>query len=179
MDCNITVIEYLNMKIALIGMPTSGKSTISKLLVDALSFSFIDLDALLEKKFQMPLQHFINLEGEDEFISQENSLMLEIKYPPKTIISTGGSVVYATEAMNKLKDAGVHFVYLQTPIDVLEARLETQRDVRGIVMNGSKNWSELLHSRDQLYRKYADTVINTENKSANDISFEIINTVVK
>lgn len=157
------------MRIALIGMPTSGKSTIANLLTKNSNYALIDLDALLEKKFQMTLQNFINLEGEVEFIKQENSLMKSIKYPKDSIISTGGSVVYATEAMEQLKSIGVHFVYLKVPINILETRLANQRDMRGIVMNGASTWNELLIDRDHLYCKYADTIITVEDQTAQDI----------
>ena len=162
------------MKIALIGMPTSGKSTISNKITKLTNYFQIDLDHMLEDRFGMTLQEFINQYGENEFINQENSLMLEISYPDNCIISTGGSVIYATSAMERLKADGVHFVYLETSISKLEERLKNQRDMRGIVMRGCKNWSELLTDRSLLYSKYADTVIKTDGLSLEDISQKII-----
>lgn len=166
------------MKLALIGMPTSGKSTISKLLVDQTNYSLIDLDALLEKQFHMTLQQFIDTEGEVEFLRQENSLMLDIKYPENCVISTGGSVVYATEAMEAMKQNGIYFVYLEVPISILKKRLAHQRDMRGIIMNGSTSWEELLEDRDHLYRKYADHIINTDGKSPQQVFQEILKDVL-
>lgn len=166
------------MKIALIGMPTSGKSTISKLIANGLEYALIDVDQLLEKKFQMTLQNFINLEGEEEFIRQENLLLKSIKYPKNSVISTGGSVIYATEAMERMKANGVHFIYLNVPISILKKRLESQRNMRGIVMNGATTWDELLDDRDKLYQYYADTIIDTNFKSAFEIYEEIASTVI-
>lgn len=165
------------MRIALIGMPTSGKSTISNLVVSIINYQQIDLDHMLEDQFGMTLQEYINSNGEDDFLEQENRLMMDISYPDNCIISTGGSVVYASEAMDFLKSIGVHFVYLKTPIKQLEKRLKTQRDVRGIVMRGSNSWAELLSDRDHLYSKYADTVINTDGLSLKDISQKIVNLI--
>jgi len=155
-------------------MPTSGKSTISNEITRLTNYSHIDLDHMLENRFGTTLQEFINSYGENEFVDQENSLMLEIKYPEDCIISTGGSVIYATSAMERLKADGVHFVYLKTSISKLEKRLHNQRDMRGIIMRGCKNWSELLANRSVLYSKYADTVIETDGLSLSDISQKII-----
>ena len=162
------------MKIALIGMPTSGKSTVSKLVCDQTGYCLVDVDELLEQQIGTNLQHFIDSSGEEEFLIQENNLLLNINYPDECIISTGGSVVYAEEAMEYMKSEGIHFVYLQVPISDLEARLSTQRDTRGIVMNGSATWGQLLEDRHGLYLKYSDTVINTLKKSPKKISGEIL-----
>lgn len=157
------------MKIALIGMPTSGKSTISKLF----DCPVIDVDALLESQFGCSLQEYIERFGEAQFIEQEEQMLLSCDYPDNCVISTGGSVVYATAAMLALKQAGVVFVYLQVPLDALETRLEGQRNSRGIVMNGAKNWKELLDDRHRLYVEYADIVINTSGKTPEMIYKEI------
>lgn len=157
------------MKIALIGMPTSGKSTISKLF----DCPVIDVDALLENQFGCSLQEYIAQFGEAQFIEQEECLLLTCNYPDNCVISTGGSVVYATAAMVALKQQGVKYIYLQVPLEDLETRLAGQRNTRGIVMNGAKNWKELLDDRHRLYVEYADIVINTSGKSPEMIYKEI------
>lgn len=161
------------MKIALIGMPTSGKSTISNLLHEKLQMSIIDIDSLLEKRFNTPLQEFIDLHGEQKFLEEENDLLLQIDYPEKCIISTGGSVVYAKEAMTHLKTIGVKFIYLHASLKILEERLSHQRKMRGIIMNGCTSWHELLMDRDMLYRYYADYIIETDTKDLHEIVKEI------
>lgn len=161
------------MKIALIGMPTSGKSSIAKLLNEKLQIPVIDVDALLEKRFNSTLQEFIDTQGEKKFLEEENLELLEINYPESCIISTGGSVVYAKEAMEHLKSIGVKFIYLSASLDILEQRLSQQRNMRGIVMNGCNSWHELLIDRDILYRYYADYIIETDSKDMNQIAHEV------
>lgn len=158
------------MKIALIGMPTSGKSTISNILHEKLSIPVIDVDKLLEQRFSCSLQEYIDTHGEKKFLEEENAVLIETQYPDKCIISTGGSVIYAKEAMEYLKGQGVKFFYLSTPLEILEQRLSQQRNMRGIVMNGCTSWHELLIDRDMLYRFYADYIIETEEKDLHDIA---------
>ena len=161
------------MKIALIGMPTSGKSTISKLYSDQQSCPMIDVDAMLEEQFGCSLQDQIIKFGEAQFIKQENDLLLSMRYPDNCIISTGGSVVYATTAMLALKQYNVIFIYLEVPLEDLELRLVDQRNSRGIVMNGANTWKDLLDDRHRLYMQYADIVIDTYDKTPDVVLNEI------
>ena len=162
------------MKIALIGMPTSGKSTISKLLHEKLKIPVVDVDKLLEYRFKSSLQEFIDTYGEKKFLEEEDKILIEIEYPEDCIISTGGSVIYAQSAMNYLKTQGVTFYYLAASLDKLEERLSQQRNMRGIVMNGCTSWHDLLIDRDKLYRHYADYIIETDTKDLEEIANEII-----
>jgi len=162
------------MKIALIGMPTSGKSTISKILNEKLNIPVVDVDKLLEYRFKSSLQEFIDMYGEKKFLEEEDKILIEIEYPEDCIISTGGSVIYAEEAMNYLQSQGVKFYYLAASLDILENRLSQQRNMRGIVMNGCTSWHDLLIDRDKLYRRYADYIIETDSKDLEEITNEII-----
>lgn len=157
------------MKIVLIGMPTSGKSTVSKLF----ELPIIDIDALLEKKFNCSLQKFIEDHDEQEFLNEENQLLLEYDYPDNCVISTGGSAVYATDAMEFFKNSRMTVVYLQVSLPELEARLSDQRNKRGIIMNSAETWEELLDDRHELYVKYADIIVDTDNKTPYNV-FRII-----
>jgi len=160
-------------KIALIGMPTSGKSTISKMFSEHHSCLMIDVDAMMEERFGCSLQDYIIKFGESQFIEQENDILLSICYPDNCVISTGGSVVYATTAMLALKQTNVIFIYLEVPLVDLESRLAGQQNSRGIVMNGSKTWKDLLDDRHRLYVQYADIVIDTSGKTPEVILEEI------
>lgn len=162
------------MKIALIGMPTSGKSTISKLLHEKLKMPVVDVDKLLEYRFKSSLQEFIDTYGEKKFLKEEDKILIEIEYPENCIISTGGSVIYAQTAMNYLKTQGVKFYYLAASLEILEERLSRQRNMRGIIMNGCTSWHDLLIDRDNLYRHYADYIIETDFKELEEIANEII-----
>lgn len=162
------------MKIALIGMPTSGKSTIANVLAEKLNYQIIDVDKHMQDKFQSSLQDFIDSYGEAKFIEEENTALLTLPYPDNCIISTGGSVIYAKQAMEYLKEQGVIFFYLSTPLNILENRLNTQRNMRGIIMNGAVSWHDLLIDRHRLYEHYAQYIILTENKDINSIAEEII-----
>ena len=156
------------MKIALIGMPATGKSTIASLFINK-ETPVIDTDALIVEKIKSTLQNFIDKFGEKSFLDLENSVLCELSIPNNCIISTGGSVIYSVDGMFKMKQDNVKFVYLRTSIDILESRLAGQESIRGVVMNGFSNWRELMIDRDSRYLNYANYIIDCDNKTPVDI----------
>ena len=91
--------------IVLIGMPGVGKSTIGVILAKVLGYSFIDTDILIQEKTGKLLSQVIQERGIDEFINIENNVNKELSVE-KSVIATGGSVVYGKEAMEHLKSIG-------------------------------------------------------------------------
>ena len=88
--------------IVLIGMPGVGKSTIGVILAKILGYSFVDTDLVIQQKSGMLLKDIIENYGTEGFIRTENSVCSGIE-ANNSIIATGGSVVYGSEAMKHLK----------------------------------------------------------------------------
>lgn len=161
------------MKIALIGMPATGKSTIASLFIDK-EIPVIDTDALIVNNIKSTLQNFIDKFGEKSFLDLENSILCKLSTPNNCIISTGGSVIYSVDGMLKMTQDNVKFVYLRTSIDILESRLAGQESIRGVVMNGFSNWRELMIDRDSRYLNYANYIVDCDNKTPVDIFNNIV-----
>ena len=91
--------------IILIGMPTSGKSTVGVILAKILGYNFVDADIVIQEKEGRKLSEIIETEGVDGFIDIENRINTGIEVE-KTVVATGGSVVYGKEAMEHYKSIG-------------------------------------------------------------------------
>lgn len=109
--------------IVLIGMPGVGKSTIGVILAKVLGYSFLDADLLIQEQEGKLLREIIEEKGTDGFIEVENRVNASIR-ADRTIIATGGSVVYGKEAMEHLKEIG-RVVYLKVSYAILENDLQT------------------------------------------------------
>lgn len=96
--------------IILIGMPGAGKSTTGIVLAKKTGYKFIDSDLLIQEKYGMLLQDIIEKYGTEGFNKIENNINSSIK-TDKSVIATGGSVVYGKEAMQHLKSIG-KIIYL-------------------------------------------------------------------
>ena len=143
--------------IILIGMPTSGKSTIGVILAKILGYRFIDADIVIQEKEGRKLSRIIAEDGVDGFIDIENRINSEIN-AEKTVIATGGSVVYGKEAMEHYKEIGT-VVYLKVSFETLKKRLHHAKQ-RGVVMKDGQTLKSLYEERKALYEQYADITVD-------------------
>ena len=145
--------------IVLIGMPGVGKSTVGVILAKVLGYQFLDADLVIQEQEGKLLHEIIEEKGTDGFIRVENRVNASLD-TDKTIIATGGSVVYGTEAMEHLKEIG-QVVYLEVSFEELEKRLADIKG-RGVVIRACQTLKDLYLERTPLYEKYADVTVNEE-----------------
>ena len=152
--------------VILIGMPGCGKSTVGVLLAKLVGFSFIDTDLLIQQYTNKKLYKIIEEDGIEYFKKVENEINSNIQ-TTKTVIATGGSVVYGKDAMEHLKKIG-KIVYLKVDYDELLKRIDNF-STRGIVIENGKTFKDLYAEREVLYEKYADITIqcNSEDLAEN------------
>lgn len=149
--------------IVLIGMPGSGKSTVGVILAKVLGYSFIDSDLLIQKAEKKMLKEIIAREGQEGFLKIENRVNASIE-TEKSVIATGGSVVYCQEAMEHLKEIGT-VIYLQLDYPILRRRLGNLIG-RGVVLKEGQTLKDLYEERVPLYEKYADYIIDEKKTDA-------------
>jgi shikimate kinase len=151
------------MNVVLIGMSGVGKSRIGKLLAIKLSYSFIDIDKVMEHDCHKKIQEIINTLGDAKFLELEEKTILTFGRPYNTVISPGGSVIYSEKAMNHLKGIG-KILFLNAPLKEIRSRTP-DFSARGIVGLKGKSVEALFEERLPLYRKYADITIDLQHYS--------------
>lgn len=155
--------------IVLIGMPSSGKSTVGVVLAKALGMKFIDTDLIIQEREGELLQNIINSKGLDYFKRAEEEAILSLHLSEKTIISTGGSAIYSEKAMAHLKQSGKVF-YLKLSYNSIVQRINNL-DTRGVAIEKGQSLNELYDERTPLYEKFADVIIDCEDKRI----FQVVN----
>ena len=161
----------IDMSVILIGMPSSGKSTLGVLLAKALGCRFCDSDLLIQERCGKLLHEIISEEGNEGFLDIENRVNCEIE-EKNSVIATGGSVVYCHEAMEHLRTLG-KVVYLYAPYEEICRRLGDFSH-RGVIMRHGNTLSEMYAEREPLYRKYADLTVDVCNAQLSDSLKNII-----
>jgi len=151
--------------ITLIGMPGVGKSTAGVVLAKVLGYEFVDADLLIQKQEGRLLHEIIEQEGTEGFLEIEQNVNSAI-VANRTIIATGGSVVYKEKAMLHLKSIGT-VVYLKISYDILSQRLDDMKG-RGVVLKNGQTLKDLYEERTLLYEKYADIIIDEDNKTVEE-----------
>ncbi len=155
--------------ISLIGMAGAGKTTIGSSLATLLNYSFIDSDKLLEESQGLSLQDILEKHGYQGLRSIEAEVILSI-HLNNTVLATGGSIVYSSEAMDHLK-ASSKIIFLS--IDFAEI---TKRSIdftnRGFAKHPDQSVEEAYNERQALYKKYADYIVS--NQSSKEECLEAI-----
>lgn len=158
--------------IVLIGMPGVGKSTVGVILAKELGMQFMDSDLLIQKREKKLLREIIAEKGVEGFLDVENQVNAAIQ-AENAVIATGGSAVYGREAMEHLKSIGT-VVYLRLPYSKLKRRLHNLKG-RGVVLKEGQTLKDLFEERSALYEKYADVIIEEENRDIEGTLKEILN----
>lgn len=145
--------------IVLIGMPGAGKSTVGVILAKVLGKNFIDSDLLIQEQEGMLLRDIIKKHGKQRYIDIENRVNKNISVE-NTVIATGGSVVYCSEAMEHFRNTAM-VVYIKLSFDTINKRLGNIRK-RGVVLREDQTLYDLYEERCLLYEKYAHITIDAE-----------------
>lgn len=104
--------------IVLTGMPTSGKSTVGKLLADKLGRQYLDIDVIIKEKISLSPAELIRTRGESAFRDIEAEVIREHALVNGAVISTGGGAILRQENIDALKMNGKIF-FLDRPLDQL------------------------------------------------------------
>lgn len=147
--------------IILIGMPGSGKSTAGVLFAKAMNYRFLDVDFLIQEHEGKRLYEVIEEKGNEYFLQIEDKVNCSLD-TEKTVIATGGSVIYCEKAMEHLKTLGT-VIYIKVPEKEIERRI-TNFSTRGIIIKSGDTLEDLYNERIPLYEKYADLTVLCDEK---------------
>ena len=112
----------MSKNLVLTGMMGVGKSTIGKSLADRLSFSFVDIDKLIETKEGSSINLIFRNKSENYFRRLENIVSLEELKKSDSVISLGGGAFLNNAIRRAVKYSSVSF-WLDVDIDELTKRL--------------------------------------------------------
>ena len=104
--------------IVLIGMPSSGKSTVGKMLAKRLEKRFFDTDGLILDKIGMSIRDYFLKFGEEAFRRVESEVISECAAINSSVIATGGGAVLREENVKNLKRNGKIF-FIDRPLECL------------------------------------------------------------
>ena len=165
------------MNIFIVGPMGSGKSTVGKIISSELFLTFYDTDEEIETRTGASIDWIFDLEGEEGFRKRESNILEDMVYKNSIVLSTGGGIILSESNREMLSSRGTVF-YLATPIAVQLERTSKDKD-RPLLKNGDPGeiLKNLHLARESLYKEVADYSVNTEGKSSQEVSSEIIKLV--
>ena len=160
------------MRIFLIGMPGSGKSTIGRYLAESLNLPLFDLDKLIEQSINKSITELFDEVGENGFRQLEKEILDKlIADQARGVISAGGGTPCFYDNLKTMKEEG-KTIYIDVPLETLVARTERSSKRPLLQGNPREKIEELLKSRQDIYRQ-ADIVILTKGRESLDVAREI------
>ena len=170
-------LKFKTMNIFIIGPMGSGKSTVGKILSDELFLNFFDTDEEIELRTGASIDWIFDLEGEKGFRKRESLILQEMVEKNSIVLSTGGGIILSNPNRELLSSRGTVF-YLSTPISIQVERTSKDKN-RPLLKDGDPEeiLSKLHEERKTLYEEVSDHIIETENKSSQEVAAEIINLV--
>lgn len=147
----------MKKNVVLIGMPGAGKSTIGVILAKVMGYRFVDSDLVIQEEEHRLLKDIIAEDGVEEFVKIENRINASLDVD-KSVIATGGSVIYGAEAMEHLREIGT-VVYIRLRYEEIRARLGDLSQ-RGVVLREGQTLLDLYNERCPLYEKYAHIAVD-------------------
>ncbi len=162
--------RYTLKNIVLIGMPGAGKSTVGVVIAKKLGYRFMDSDLVIQERTGKMLHEIIEEKGTEGFLTVEGEINASLCCD-RTVIATGGSVVYSAKAMEHLKEIG-RVVYLQLSCEAVAERLGDLQE-RGVALKEGQTLRDLYEERTPLYERYADITLNCEGKMIREVVAEL------
>src|SRR5258708_6624813 len=167
------------MKIFLIGLPGSGKTTLGKLIAEKLKLSFVDLDIEIEKSEQQTINQIFEKKKENYFREVESNLLKKFCMSSESfVMSTGGGAPCFHDNMILMNQSG-KTIFLDVPAKEIADRLTknnlTERPLLAkLNPDQLKDKIEFLRSQRIAFYKEANFIFE-----GTDISIEKIITEIK
>lgn len=160
--------------IMIIGFMGTGKTTVSNELSKMMSMNMVDTDQFIENKTGMKIQDIFKEHGEEYFRDIETNAIVDILAKDNQLISCGGGIVLRDENIKFMKDRGKIILLTASPKAILQ-RVKKE-DTRPLISQniGEEDIAKLFEKRSDKYYGATDIVIDTTDKSVEEICNEII-----
>jgi shikimate kinase len=155
--------------IILCGFMATGKTSVGKRLAAITHYSFLDLDAIIEKEAGISIPQIFSSQGESAFRKLETQMVERVAEKTECVIATGGGTIANPQNLEKLKRCGV-VVTLTADIPTILLRAGAGDD-RPMLQGGDRleRIQSLMEQRASAYAK-ADISVDTSALSIDEVA---------
>ena len=170
----LNVIHDNFKRVFLIGFVGSGKTAVANCLAGKYGLSKIDLDAYIEQKEHGTIADIISSNTEEVFRAKETKYLRKVISKDYRVISLGSGVVLKEENIQLIKEKGIIILLTAKPETIVQ-RIKNDRTRPLVGDNMDLDYvNSLMSQRNLMYENVADLIINTDDKSIEDICKEIV-----
>ena len=159
--------------LVLIGMMSSGKSTIGELLAKKLNFKFFDIDKIIENETKMKITEIFKIKGENFFRNLEEKTTVKLLNFSDVVISLGGGG-FVNEIIRKETNTKSKTFWLDWNLDTLISRIRKRNNRPVALALNNNELKNLIIKRSKYYSK-AKYKINCQKLTRPEIIKKILN----
>ena len=171
--------EPLNpLNLFLIGYRCTGKSSVGRSLAEELSRSFVDTDSLLVAQQRMSIKEIVGAHGWEGFRQMEHLILKKVCTLHGQVVATGGGIVLNDDNVILMQKSG-KIIWLRAKLETIKTRMLQDKDTQAfrpaLALNDSiSEIEETLQSREPLYQKAMDFLVDTDDRDIRAITGIIV-----
>ncbi len=158
--------------VVLVGPMGVGKTTVGEALAARLGLTCRDTDADIVATAGKPISDIFLEEGEEHFRALERDAVRTALAEHDGVLALGGGAVLAEETRELLAGHPVIFLEMGVAEAVKRVGLDAPRPL--LMINPRQQWRKLMDERRPLYVQVARAVVDTEQRTPDDIADEIL-----
>jgi len=162
------------MNLVLIGYRGTGKSTVGAIMAKRLKMPLVNLDDRIAAKAGMRIPEIVEKHGWDHFRDLESEVVAEVVKGDKQVLDCGGGVILREKNVALLKKAGKVF-WCKASITSIVSRIKDGTERPSLTGKSfTDEVAEVLREREPKYCAAADHIVDTDNKTPEQVAQEIV-----
>jgi shikimate kinase len=158
-------------RVVLVGSMGAGKTTVGRLVAEALGLDFLDTDELVEQKAGRTVSEIFVDDGEPHFRSLEREAVAEALATHDGVLALGGGAVLDAGTRELL--AGHPVVFLRVGLSDAAQRVGLGVSRPLLLGNVRGRMKQLLDERTPVYEAVARHVVDTGGRPATEVADEV------
>lgn len=156
----------------LIGLPGVGKSTVGRLVAEALKAPLIDIDSLLVRQMGMPIAQIFGMVGEPEFRRMERDAVRTACAREPVVLVPGGGWAAQVDELEAARQTSC-IIYLKCQPSTAAKRVD-ESEVRPLLTaeDPVARMRALLQEREPFYNR-AEHAVTIDNKAPEAVAAEV------
>ncbi len=173
--------DKLTMILTLIGYRATGKTSLAERLARVLDWDSVDADVEIERRAGKTIKEIFADDGEPVFREIEVEVTADLCQRDRLVLASGGGAPMREENRRAMRAAG-KVVWLRAEPETIWRRIcgdDTTAERRPDLTDrgGLDEVIEVLAVREPIYRDLAEVEINTEGKTLEELTDEILSRI--
>jgi len=164
-------------RVLLVGFMGAGKSSVGRLLADAMSWRFVDADAIVESEEGRTIAEIFLAEGEGYFRDREARVMTALLGQSRVVVATGGGWGARPGRLRALPQGTVSVWLRLSPDEALRRSLAQDLERPLLEVADPAAAVRRLHEERAESYAQADLEVDTEGRTPEDVSARVLKIV--